>query len=412
LEIGISSFLESITYGLEGAEFALFEAGGCGSRANSASEFALEAIGIGEQLQDLHVIATNRINLGNVRRDKDALDQALVEYKTAEHASVAGGLRDSESAANELIASVLNEREQYGVALYHAQHAAAVARLVGDNLLVARAEEERAIALKGQRDLGGAIEAYTAAANAIGAFRPEGSFFASLVGDALNLCVTSRRIDLKIELLRRIFSPDLKAVEGAEIFHPLRILYAALPPMAKAIRPDRLLPIVALSMADLLADVPPLIGRRITLQSIKALLDSRIEPLTNSTLTAVAAILLAYSGDGLTIEDLVDIAERVACLSSRIYFKPEPDGAAHWTVRLEIAEGVVVSLVQMDVVPSTARTTMILALLLTSLGSVMREHLLKSERMPRQEAIIQVASSRSQWGFCSRAWRKRPSCKT
>jgi tetratricopeptide (TPR) repeat protein len=360
----------------------------------SASEFAREAIGIGEHLHDLHVIATNRINLGNVRRDEDAPDQALEEYKAAEQAAVAGGLRDSESAANELIASVLNEREQYRIALHHALHAAALARLVGDNLLIARAEEERATALKGQRDLDGAIKAYTDAAIALVDFRPGESFFVALVGEALDLCISSHRVDLKIDLLSDIFAPDLKAVEGADEVHPLSALYAALPPMAKAIRSDRLLPIVALTMADLLADVPPSVERRIILQSVKALLDSQIELSTNSTLTAIAAILLAYSGEILAIADLVDIAERVARSSPRVYFKPEPDGAAHWTVRLEIAEGIVVSVVQMDDAPLTARTTMILALLLASLGDAMREHLLKSERMPRQEAIIQVASRR------------------
>lgn len=356
-----------------------------------ASEFALEAIEIGEQLNYLHVIAVNRINLGNVRRDEEDLDQALVEYRAAEQAAVAGGLRESESAANELIASVLNDREQYRMSLHHAQHAAALARLVGDHVLIARAEEERAIALKGQRDLDSSIAAYMAAAKAIGAFRPGGEFFVSLVGDALSLCVASQRIDLKIKFLKEIFASDLSAVDGNDRVHPLRVLYAVLPLMAKTIKEELLLPIVALSLADMLADIPPEVARRITLQSTKALLDSRTESLTNSTLATVAAILLAHSGDCLTLGDLVDIAERLARLSPRVYFKPQSDGAAHWTIRLEIADGVVVSLVQMDDIPATARTTMILALLLASLGDLIRERLLETERIPRQEAIINVA---------------------
>ena len=48
-----------------------------------AAEFALEAIQIGEQLGDHHVIAINRHNLGNIRRDEGKLGQALIEYHAA-----------------------------------------------------------------------------------------------------------------------------------------------------------------------------------------------------------------------------------------------------------------------------------------------------------------------------------------
>ena len=356
-----------------------------------AAEFALEAIQIGEQLGDRHVIAMNRTNLGNVRRDEGKLGQALIEYHAAEQAAVEAGLRDDESAANELIASVHNEREEYDLALHHAQHAAAGARLGGDHILIARAEEERAIALKGQRDLDTAISAYTDAATAISAFRPGGSFFVSLTGDALHLCATSKRIDLKVRLLKGVFVPDLKPVDGG--IDPFHTLYRALPRMADTItQVDRLLPIVALSMADLLADVPPLVERRIILQATDALLPRGSALPTTTRLAAVAAILMAQSGNSLTLGDVADIAERLAASSARIYFKPQSDGSGHWTLRLEIADGVVVSLVQLDDSPRTAITTTVLVLLLSGLDRIIRQRLLDAERIPRQEAIINVAS--------------------
>ena len=356
-----------------------------------AAEFALEAIQIGEQLGDRHVVAINRTTLGNVRRDEGNLGQALIEYRAADRAAVEAGLRDAESAANELIASVHNEREDYGVALHHALHAAAVARLAGDHVLIARAEEERAIALKGQRDLDTAISAYTDAATAISALRPGGSFFVSLTGDALHLCAVSRRIDLKIRLLKDLFVPDLKPVDGG--IDPHHALYRALPKMADTItRVDRLLPLVAFSMADLLADVPPLVERRTILQATEALLPRGSALPTTTRLAAVAAILMAQSGNLLTLGDVADIGERFAAASARIYFKPQSDGAGHWTLRLEIADGVVVSLVQLDDSPRTAITTTILALLLSGFDRIIRQQLLDAERIPRQEAIIKVAS--------------------
>ena len=289
-----------------------------------------------------------------------------------------------------MIASIHNEREEFTLALHHAQHAVAVARLVGDHVLIARAEEERAIALKGQRDLDQAIGAYTNAANELSSARPGGSFFVSLIGDALHLCATSERIDLKVRLLKSVFGED--AQPGDENIHALHALYSALPRMADSlVTVDRVLPIVALSMADLLADVPQLVERRIVLQATDALLPRGSALPNASRLSAVAAILMAQSGESLTIGDVADIAESLAAGSDRIYFKPQPDGAGHWTLRLEIANGVVVSIVQLDDRPRTAITTTVLALLLSGLDHMIREQLLGAERMPRQEAIINVA---------------------
>ncbi|MEQ1909177.1 MAG: hypothetical protein ABMA15_10165 [Vicinamibacterales bacterium] len=357
-----------------------------------AAEFAVEAIQIGEQLGDRHVIAINRTTLGNCRRDEERLDEALIEYHIGEQIAASAGLRDTESAANELIASVHNQRDQYHIALQHAQHAAATARLVGDHLLIARAEEERAIALTGQRETEAAVDAYIAAAKAIGAIRPGKSFFVSLVNDALALCVSSRQVRLKIRLLSEVFTCDNTPPAEGDI-HSLNVLYSALPRIATTIaRVDRALPMVALAMADLLTDVPSLIERKIVLQAIDALLPRDAGAPSKSTLGSVAAILLAHSGSSLSLADVADIGERVAVPSSGIYFKPQSDGAGHWTVRLAIADGVVLSIVQLDDRPRTAAATTVLALLLASLDEEIRGRLLDAERIPRNEAIINVAS--------------------
>jgi hypothetical protein len=92
----------------------------------------------------------------------------------------------------------------------------------------------------------------------------------------------------------------------------------------------------------------------------------------------------------LTLADVADIAERVARPRTGIYFKPQSDGGGHWTVRLEIAEGVTVSLAQLDDNARTAVTTTILALLLASLGDTIRRRLLDAERIPRHEVIVNV----------------------
>jgi tetratricopeptide (TPR) repeat protein len=353
-----------------------------------ASEFAIEALQIGRQMNDHHVIAINTINLGNVRRDEGKIEEALDEYRGAERAAVEAGLREHEATANELIASIQSQRGQYGIALKHAEHASALARAVGDSVLIARCEEERAIALKGERDVPGAMSAYADAAKAIAGLDSGSDRFVSLIIDSLDLSIASSRIDLRIELLRHIFTPDLQPIAGADKIHPLHALYAALPRMASTIQVTRLLPIVVLSMADLLAGTSPVVKRRIVRQAIDALLSAKPHVESSSLQAAVAAILMARSGAGLTKQDLVYLSERVAKSSANLYFKPQSDGALHWTIRLQIGGGVTVTLMQLDAEIDTGITAIILVLLLGSLEEMIRSRLLDAEEMPRAEATI------------------------
>ena len=109
-------------------------------------------------------------------------------------------------------------------------------------------------------------------------------------------CVRRREESASRRLVTEVFSPAPPAPQPAEP-HPLEALYGALPVMAMTIaRVDRLLPIVALSMADLLDGVPAAIERRIVLQSVNALLDRGSPTGDSSTLGAVAAVLMSHSG--------------------------------------------------------------------------------------------------------------------
>ena len=89
------------------------------------------------------------------------------------------------------------------------------------------------------------------------------------------------------------------------------------------------------------------------------------------------------------------MAERIVASSSRLYFKPLADGAGHWTVRLDVADGVVLSLVQMDDEPRTAVLASLLALVMVGIEQVIGNRLLDVEHLPRQEAVINVVSRKA-----------------
>ena len=357
-----------------------------------AATFAMEAIGIGEQLEDARVIAINRTTLGNIRRDAGKLDDALAEYQTADRIAVEGGLRDCEAAANELIASVHNQVGEYGVARHHAQHAAAVARLTGDDALVARAEEERALALRGLREIDAAAGAYRDALEAVGTTRSRDGVWSALILDALHMCGHAGRSELMAKLLSDVVLDEdtSKELRG----DPLRVLYGALPKLADRVEPmGRLLTVVALTVADVLQDVPPMIQRRIGLQAGKALVTGEEQAGGRGRLVALAGVLMALSTESVTLGDVADMAEGIAS-SAQLYFNALPDGAGHWTLRLEVADSVVVSLVQLDDEPRTAILTSSLALLLVGFDRATLGRVLDVENLPRREAVVHVTSAR------------------
>ena len=355
-----------------------------------AAAFAEEAIGIGKQLKDARVIAINRTTLGNIRRDAGRLDEALAEYHAVDRIALESGLQDCEAAANELIASVQNELGKYGIARHHAQHAAAVARLTGDGALVARAEEERALALRGVREIEAAAEAYGDALAAIGSGGAGDRARSRLILDALHMCAAAGRNDLKMKLLGDAFLEEDTAKEL--VGDHLRVLYRVLPEVADRVEPmDRVLAVIGLAVADVLKDVPSVIQRRIVLQAGKALVTREQRACGRGRCVALAAVLMTLSTESVTLGDVADMAEGMMP-SSGLYFKPLPDGAGHWTLRLEVAGGVVLSLVQLDGEPRTAILTTILALLLVGFDRATLGRVLDVEHLPRREAVVNVTS--------------------
>ena len=356
-----------------------------------ASTFATEAIDIGEALQDKRVIAINRKNLGNLRRDEGRLDAALTEYHIADRVAAEAGLSDVGSDVNEVIASVHSERNEYPLAVHHAQHAASVARVVGDAVLVARAEEECAIALGGQRKWEHALDAYQRAIRAIGRKRERSSFVTDLLDDALKMCARAQRRDLKLKLLQTM----LEVTDNTEpqTADPVDVVYQAVARMATyVVEGSRVIPTVALAMEDLWDDVPPLVGRRIVLGTVNALVERSEGSSSRGEIAAVAALLLLKGSELLRCEDVVDIGERVSSVVEGVYFKPHEHGEAHWTVRMDVGTRIVVSVVQLDEEPGTAVTTAALALLLFVLDRTLGEQLLGAKDFPRREATVNVVS--------------------
>ena len=359
-----------------------------------AAEHALEAISIGETLSEYSVICVNRINLGNVYRDAEKIERAIEQYELAEKAALEGDDTEGEAWANELIASVLNEKGEYGLAEHRARHAWAISFGIEHRTLGARAQEELAVALAGQGDVEGAMEAYGAACKAASAGVGGYGFFVSLVCDGLVLIGKRGRTDLKARFVDLAFvgggSDGGDSVDGAEI----GILYQGVAKLAALGIGNAVVPVASLIMWDVFSDRPTVIERRMVRQAIKELVDEEEASISRSTMGAIAGIMMTQSGEEWGLVDVVHVAEMVSRASDRIYHKPREDGAGHWTVRLEMGDKVVITITQLDDSVRTSLITMVMVLLLGSCDRMIWKDVLGTIGSGVDEVVVSVCSKR------------------
>jgi hypothetical protein len=119
-----------------------------------AEALAVEAIRIGEELQDVWVIITNTINLANVRRDGGAKTEAITLYNRVSNLARSAGLRTTDGIASRHAAEVYNQTKQFTLAKNFAEYAVALLRNTAADVELAVALEERADAEKGLGERG------------------------------------------------------------------------------------------------------------------------------------------------------------------------------------------------------------------------------------------------------------------
>ena len=357
-----------------------------------AKRYAMEAVAIGKQLGNHHLVAINHINLGNIERDQDSLESALQEYRSAETAALEAADPRDEAVANVLIASILNERQEHAVARFHAYHSAGKAREAGQALVQARAYKELAVARRGLRDVPGAIDAYVEAFLASEDHPTSKAWQPDLVCQALAMAGEAKRPELILRVLVGLFGEEGHSATGDADGDAIRLLYARLKAMVVKVDSERILPMVALAMAGVLHGAPRPIERRMVIQATEALLREMSSSESNAVLLALVAILLACDWDSFSVSDIVDLAEDVVKRDHRLHFKPQSDGGAHWNVRIGPDPAILVTVTQLDDSNRSAVIALAAACLLTVIGERFCEDVIGTVQRRRDEAAFVVTS--------------------
>lgn len=348
-----------------------------------AAAYATEAIEIGERLGDLRVVALNRINLGNIARDRGLLDAALIEYRRADQTAHAAIAHRLEAAANEVIASVLNEKGEYPLAIIHADHAISLTRDSTDQLTYARSLEERGIATELMADYARSIDAYTTAAKVVQSAFGNTGYFSRLYLAAVRNCIDAN--DSKN--LRKTVA-TIAGTNGRGLFEELR---DSLPHFASHARPPHLLSVIATPFAFALRKIPKRMEQAVIYECLRVLTDKKLTSPIEQRLAAIIAVILACDYAAFSAFTLTFVAEQLVALIPDMNYKPHPDGAPHWTVVIPMSRRVLCSIDQLDDEPRVGAVAMLLALLLRTFASRIDE-LLGIDDLQRSEFQVNILS--------------------
>jgi tetratricopeptide (TPR) repeat protein len=360
--------------------------------ASEAESFSREAVAIGQKLSDRRLTALNRINLGNALRDQDRLGEAIDQYKLADTEAHEIGFVRQEAAANEVIASVLNQQGNYDLALLHASHAIGVVRDTTDTRTLARALEERAIALIGLRRFADAVVACGDGGLAIATGGIEEELFRALLVRGMRLCVEHDLAHALVGFLTRMFgtrSQTPASTSDEEVGAVAKVVDALLQ-MPRRLNPEALVAAISLPLSFVLRNLPPPIERAVARQLLArfvALSDAS----SDARLCAVTAVLLSTDTTRFTKFDLLQFAAQIASIDPSLSFRPHPDGAPHWVIALTSPPRIVCSIDQLDDSVAGNVGATVLACLLSSISPRLAA-ILGTENPARGELQIQFIS--------------------
>jgi tetratricopeptide (TPR) repeat protein len=346
-----------------------------------ARALALEALAIGEELQDVWVVITNTINLANVERDEGRSSEAIRLYNKVSEIAQRSALRTTEAIASRHAAEVHNQRKEFGLAKNYAEYAVGLLRDSAATVEFSIAQEERADAEAGLGDPLAAAASYLGAAeclvetdhrnrrgrlisqaaaqylkadNPVQYFKDFGKFYGCPEGEALGVA--------------------LALVEKLSAELPCRGIFGAL----------------NVHFRFIFRDAPPAICRRL----FRIIADRIVNSRTGDSRRCLAFIpLLAASPAAvLDLQMLVELADGLHRAVKTLSFKPSGDLALNYVVDLDLGGPAILSFMQIDDVAESAAVATILALLFLGFQEDIARDVLNGKPPERSEVNISVVA--------------------
>lgn len=356
----------------------------------SARVYAREAIEIGRALGDNSILCNNLINLGNAYRQEGNWDSAIAQYEAADKLARESNLPVVEASAQERLASVFNRKGDSARAVHHALYAISTARRVSRRT-ESDATEELAQAYESASKSNEARDAWLKYA-ALESDRVA-DVEASSYGFVRAASIISRQTDLQayIDAYRRLFAGPFSTTDdfslGELLLEDFTVLFGqlSLPCIFDA---------AAYHAGFMFKGMPNPFVRRLYRVAMRLLFaaDASRETVPLKRLRVALAFAMALPKDSLQLGDIVDVGEWISHAHTNVSFRARPDGAAHWTVELQLGKPIIVTVFQIDDRPDVSLIALCIVLVLVAFAPDILEDVVSGSAPERDEASIQVCN--------------------
>jgi tetratricopeptide (TPR) repeat protein len=360
---------------------------------SAAKRYAQEAIEIGNELGELHLVALNRINLGNVLRDEGNLREALREYEAASALSNKLGELGTEASAERLISSIHLSLKEMDLALQHGSHAVAVLQGSAASSDAAECLEQLGDVQKELRRDAEARENFLKASAIYRTLNePEDQW---RIGEYL-LSVLARE-DLRME-----YCSAVDSLTGAETdlssdddqVWPEQ-LYRRLGALVEAVPETHMIGVLGKCFQLLLNELVDPVARFLFIESSETLLKRRTERSDEwRTILPLLSLLTAVPARLIHIEDLQYLALELERRVQGIHVRPDGNGAPTWTIVLDFKYPVICSINGFDESKETALIIFLLVIFFKGFGRLIQSEIIGDTSLIRRELVISVGNER------------------
>lgn len=359
----------------------------------AAKRYAEEAIGIGNELGELHLVALNRINLGNVLRDEGNSREALREYEAASALANKLGELGTEASAERLISGIHLSLKEMDLALQHGSYAVAVLEGSAASSEAAECLEQLGDVQKQLRRDAEARESFLKAAAIYKAINePEDQW---RIGEYL-LSVLAKE-GLQVEYCRAVDSLTGAAPDDSsddEQVWPEQ-LYKRLAALVEAVPESHTIGVLGKCFKLLLDELVDPVARFLFIESSETLLGRRTEH-TNEwrTILPLLSLLTAVPARLIHIEDLQYLALELERRVQGIHVRPDGNGAPAWTIVLDLKYPVICSINGFDESKETALIIFLLVIFFKGFGRLIQREIVGDTSLIRRELVISVGNER------------------
>jgi tetratricopeptide (TPR) repeat protein len=350
-----------------------------------ALSYGREAVQIGEELGDLNLAGINRLNVGNVLRDKGERDAAIAEYASAGNLGRRSGDKSLEASAARLTAGVYRNQGNNRLALEYAQVAVALVEGSLASTELADALEEVGDCHHSARSWDEAAEFYAKAAAASADIKEK----SRLTIDALSTCVyEDLGPDKYLSCLNLAYGlvPAAKRPSTEQFFDCIDL-------MLKNVHADHAIRLFGLHFRLMFQDLPQAVARFLFGQVLKKFLMQTKEAEVWRVLFPAMPLLASVPEDGLALRGLVQLGDRIQDRISGLHFKFREEGSS-WVVGLNLRQPAIVTITCLDDRIDTFTAVALLAMFFKGFEESIAE-MLSVPELPKRELDIYVGNIES-----------------